>query len=181
MSNLPQSIIDAIDGYGRSRSEAAWHFVDNSGETRAALEAAIAEDTLRQVHAELLCAASQPDVLGYLHERMREIRGPNPKPVEPDEFPNDGKPHSYGYGKVEVAGRSFDYSWVCRNWHTMPPHKAPSRGPVFECLAHNLPFRQDWASGFSESLDESVACMRDMIERIAADGTEGRAADGRGG
>lgn len=62
---LPKAISDAIDNYDQCLD---WH-----GLARAALERAIAEDRLRQVHIELLCASAQADVAGYLAQRMREV------------------------------------------------------------------------------------------------------------
>ncbi len=75
---LPQKITDAIDAHVSAVEDfelsidvvTARQRVDD---TRAALERTIADDRLRQVHIELLCASAQADVAGYLAQRMREV------------------------------------------------------------------------------------------------------------
>lgn len=96
-------------------------------------------------------------------QRMIDAKRNLDAAVKPsDEFPNDGKLHRILSGDVEVGGQKWSYTGTCRNWQTLPGEKPPSRGPIYEITALNLPFKQRWASGLGESEEEAraKACAR---------------------
>lgn len=147
---LPKAISDAIDAYGNKAVDHWMH--DHYGTDRATF------DAKRQLVTDARAALERA-----IAEHFTPVAAP-----QPDGFPNDGKLHAVLRGSVEVNGRKFAYTGTVRNWHTLPGDKPPSKGPLYEIEALNLPFRQTWATGIAENVADAEASLRQVLANIMA-------------